>query len=233
MKTVLSDMKNACAHIPAILRWSLSLFGRKHLLCLCGFMALAAPRVWSLDITAEPSKGNAQVEKGTGNKRKALPESAFSRVSWTDLMPEDDLAALLSPPDYLSDIQDGSTQDQVGSQFGAESDPYQQALVSTRVIGEMDGKPIRIPGFIVPLEFDDDQTITQFFLVPYFGACIHEPPPPPNQIIFVNYPKGLKLNALYDPFWVSGVLETSIVENGVATSAYSMEMYYYEEYKEG
>jgi hypothetical protein len=76
----------------------------------------------------------------------------------------------------------------------------------------------------VPLEFDDEQTITQFFLVPYFGACIHMPPPPPNQLIYVSYPEGLKLEALYDPFWITGLLKTSLVENETAISAYAIDV---------
>ena len=89
---------------------------------------------------------------------------------------------------------------------------------------EMDGKKVKIPGFIVPLEFDDNQVVTKFFLVPFFGACIHVPPPPPNQIIYVDAPNGVELTALYDPFWISGTLNTTIVENDVATSAYAMTM---------
>jgi len=82
----------------------------------------------------------------------------------------------------------------------------------------MDGQAIQIPDFIVPLEFNDKQTITQFYLVPFFGACIHLPPPPPNQIIFVNYPEGLMLNTLYDPFWISAILKTSLTENAAASA---------------
>lgn len=161
----------------------------------------------------------------------------FQTIQWTDLIPDEDLEALLNPPDYLDEIEDGSEEDQIGgsiqmSKVDPGEDRYQQALVSTRVIDEMDGQSIRIPGFIVPLEFDDEQTITQFFLVPFFGACIHVPPPPPNQIILVNYPKGLKLTALYDPFWISGVIKTSLIENNVATAAYVMELHAYEEYTE-
>ncbi len=96
----------------------------------------------------------------------------------------------------------------------------------------MDGQAIRIPDFIVPLEFNDKQTITQFYLVPFFGACIHLPPPPPNQIIFVNYPEGLMLNTLYDPFWISGILKTSLIENEMASAAYSMQMQSFEVYTE-
>lgn len=164
-------------------------------------------------------------------------KGAFKTVEWTDLMPERDLIALSNPPDYINEVEDGSFEDQLDGQFQNTidtpiDDRYQQALVSTSVINELDGKSIRIPGFIVPLEFNDDQTITQFFLVPFFGACIHVPPPPPNQIIFVNYPKGLKLNALYDPFWISGVLKTLLQENYMATSAYSMDMREFEPYQE-
>jgi len=164
-------------------------------------------------------------------------KGAFKTVEWTDLMPESDLIALSNPPDYINEVEDGSFEDQLNDQFQNTidtpiDDRYQQALVSTSVIDELNGKSIRIPGFIVPLEFNDDQTITQFFLVPFFGACIHVPPPPPNQIILVNYPKGLKLNALYDPFWISGVLKTSLQENDMATSAYSMDMQEFELYQE-
>ncbi len=166
-----------------------------------------------------------------------LPASAFKTVEWVDLMPKEDLDALLNPPSYVTDVEDGSFEDQISSQIqntlaAAGDDRYQQALSSTRIISELEGQAIRIPGFIVPLEFDDEQTITQFFLVPFFGACIHVPPPPPNQIIFVNYPKGLKLHALYDPFWISGILKTTLVENETATAAYSLEMQSYEPYTE-
>ena len=109
-------------------------------------------------------------------------------------------------------------------------DKYQQALQSVNVRGEIDGKAVRVPGFVVPLEFDDNQVITQFFLVPYFGACIHMPPPPPNQIILVNYSNGLELDALYDPIWISGMLKVSLTENSLGRSAYSMDMHMYEPY---
>ena len=168
---------------------------------------------------------------------KKLPKSAFKSIEWTDLIPEAELAILSKPPSYIDEIEDGSLEDKISGQIQnaldiATDDPYQQALVSTNVIPEMNGKAVRIPGFVVPIEFDDDQVITQFFLVPFFGACIHYPPPPPNQIILVNYPKGLKFDVLYNPFWISGVLNTSITQNDLATSAYTMNMQYVEDYRE-
>ena len=151
----------------------------------------------------------------------------YRTIEWTELMPKDDLEAILNQPDYIDDIVDGSPEDQLSNRVKsaivtASDNRYQQALVSTRVIEAFNNQPVRIAGFIVPLEFDGEQTVTQFFFVPYFGACIHMPPPPPNQLIYVSYPQGLKLNALYDPFWITGVIKTSLVENDMATAAYSI-----------
>lgn len=151
----------------------------------------------------------------------------YRTIEWPELMPEDDLGAIMNPPDFLDDIIDGSVEDQIGNQVqsaiaAAADNRYQQALESTRVVAEFNNQSVRIPGFIVPLELDGDQAITRFFLVPYFGACIHVPPPPPNQIIYASYPKGFKLKALYDPFWITGVLKTSLTENDTTTSAYSI-----------
>lgn len=165
-----------------------------------------------------------------------LPESAFEVVDWTDLMPEEDLEALRNPPDYLSEIEDGSEADQLTSQFKnsgtVAEDRYQQALVSKEIRPEFNGRHIRIPGYIVPLEFDDFQTITTFFLVPFFGACIHLPPPPPNQIIYAEFEPGIRLDALYDPFWINGTLYTTLMENDMATAAYSMAVSGIELYEE-
>lgn len=195
-----------------------------------GFSAVLAQKQSSYQTRKQKIKSSAK-------KPKKLPRSAFKRIEWTDLIPKDDLDALLNPPDYINDIEDGSIEDQISSQVkgaigAAHDDRYQQALVSTTVIEEMDGKAVQIAGFIVPLEFNDQQIITQFFLVPFFGACIHVPPPPPNQIIFVDYPQGLHLKALYDPFWISGILEVSLTESDLGTSAYSIDMQYHDKYKD-
>jgi hypothetical protein len=159
----------------------------------------------------------------------------FETIEWPDLMPPEVLAILLNPPEYIAEIEDGSAEDQISSQMKSavnqsEEDAYQQALVSTDVNENLDGAMIRIPGFVVPLEFDEEQTISQFFLVPYFGACLHMPPPPPNQIILVNAPKGIQMSALYDPFWIEGQLSTSFQENDMATSAYAMRLQRIEPY---
>ena len=167
---------------------------------------------------------------------KKLPSPTFKTIEWNDLIPEEDLNVLMNPPGYIDDLEDTAFDDDISAQLtinidSAANDRYQQALVSTNIIEKMDGLSVRIPGFVVPVEFDEE-SITEFFLVPYFGACIHSPPPPPNQIIYVHAPKGLKLETLYDPFWISGELSTSLVENYMATAAYSLRMTSYEAYTE-
>ena len=203
------------------------------------FIGIALLGFSLLEVTAASELEASQKTDSSDSKTLLTkqPASAFKTLEWDDLMPADDLDALQNPPNYLYDFEDGSEEDEISGQLAnavtsAVNDRYQQALVSTRIIPEMNGTNIRIPGFIVPLEFDDEQTITEFFLVPYFGACIHSPPPPPNQIIYVRAPKGIQIETLYDPFWISGKLSTKLIENTMATAAYSMEMRSYEDYTE-
>ena len=75
-------------------------------------------------------------------------------------------------------------------------------------IRKLMGKPIKIPGFAVPLEGDDGfEYVKEFLLVPTFGACIHVPPPPPNQVIYVILDKPVYFEKLMYAVWVSGIVE--------------------------
>lgn len=177
----------------------------------------------------------------------ALSKS-YTAIEWVDLIPQEDLTILLNPPPSINtsyhDFDSLSLDDfsytiekqieQATKIPTPEEQIYAAALESTNIKAEFDQQNIRIPGFIVPIEYSDTQVITEFFLVPYFGACIHVPAPPPNQVIYVKYPQGLHVTALYDPFWIEGQLATAIVENDIATSAYTMtadNVKAYEEYE--
>jgi len=188
----------------------------------------------------------------------SLAAEPAKTIEWTDLMPDEDLRLLEQMPavDH-GDLSDeelagdqnldplggpdpalaGQVENAIARAMGTspadeEGRTWEDALVSTRTRLEFDGSRIRLPGFIVPLEFDDEMNISEFFLVPYFGACIHLPPPPPNQIIFVDYPQGLQLDALYNPFWVTGTLKVERVENDTALAVYAMEAEAVVEYEE-
>jgi hypothetical protein len=79
------------------------------------------------------------------------------------------------------------------------------------------GTSVRLPGYVVPLEFND-QKVVQFLLVPTVGACIHTPPPPANQIVLVRYPAGITINGLFTPVWIIGKLGA---ESAVETVNYA------------
>jgi hypothetical protein len=67
----------------------------------------------------------------------------------------------------------------------------------------LDGKLIRMPGFLLPLEYSGKR-VSEFLLVPWVGACIHTPPPNPNQIVYVKSDKPYEIKGTYDPVWVTG-----------------------------
>lgn len=172
-----------------------------------------------------------------GTKPGKAGEERYREIEWIDLMPSDDLDALMNPPESLDSVTDGSAEDELDDRLQGDIAPtgdsrYDQALVSTRVVPEFDGQVVRIPGFVVPLAFNEQQQVTRFFLVPFFGACIHVPPPPPNQIIYAQYEKGFKLPSLYQPFWIAGSLSTAITENDTAKAAYTIKVDWMEPYTE-
>lgn len=78
------------------------------------------------------------------------------------------------------------------------------------VVNGLDGQHIRMPGYALPLGFSGSK-ITEFLLVPWVGACIHTPPPPPNQIVYVSIEEGFKSNGPFTPVWVSGEMKVQPV----------------------
>lgn len=90
------------------------------------------------------------------------------------------------------------------------------------VVSDLDGKKIRIGGYVVPLDFEAT-TVKEFLLVPYVGACIHVPPPPPNQIIYVKTAKGFDVAGSFDPVYVTGTIKTASAFTGLAETGYTMD----------
>ncbi|WP_404365144.1 DUF3299 domain-containing protein [Marinobacter sp.] len=140
---------------------------------------------------------------------QAVAETGWRTLDWLELMPAEDLKLLESMPEIAHEGDGPVT--------------LPDEIMTGRVVPEMDNTPARIPGFIVPLKtVGSSQRIVEFFLVPYYGACIHVPPPPPNQIIHVTYPEGIELEVLYEPFWVEGELKISRTEHDIGTSSYAL-----------
>lgn len=158
-----------------------------------------------------------------------LQAQTYKDISWLELLPEDDKQALLSQ----GPIQHGNEttmerQPALGANrtsLGAtlSNSQVESAWLSSAIIPEMGEEQVRLPGFVVPLEYNDEQKVTEFFLVPYFGACIHMPAPPPNQIIFVSDPNGFELSSIYEPYVVEGEMLIAMTTNELGVSAYSIE----------
>ena len=130
------------------------------------------------------------------------------RLDWEALMPAD-----LTEEKLERLMRDkGSWSEDEGVFFEPEFFPVKK---------ELDGRRIQIAGFVVPLDFDAAE-ISEFMLVPYFGACIHTPPPPPNQIIYVQMSKKFRLKGLSRPVLVTGPLSTKIKKSGIANTGYTM-----------
>lgn len=90
------------------------------------------------------------------------------------------------------------------------------------VVAGLNGKRVAIGGYVVPLDFEA-ATIKEFLLVPFVGACIHVPPPPANQIIYVKSASGIEISGSFDPVKVTGTLKTETAFTGLADAGYSLE----------
>ncbi|MBD8757496.1 DUF3299 domain-containing protein [Pseudomonas coleopterorum] len=152
----------------------------------------------------------------------ATAHAELPETDWLQLMPKADQEALERMPEIDHDSPEAQgTFTEKGGMKQAKGLPA--VMYSTKTVAAMNGKDIRIGGYPVPLESDAKGNSTLFFLVPYPGACIHVPPPPPNQLILVRYPKGLKLADIYTPLWVTGKVKVEKVSNDLADAAYALD----------
>jgi hypothetical protein len=113
----------------------------------------------------------------------------------------------------------------------ADDDPRAQELMDelqalwekAPVVQNLDGKRVKLPGFVVPLDTDGQKT-GEFLLVPYYGACIHVPPPPANQTVHVQTEKGHEYpGELFDTVWVIGTLRVESSTSNLAEAGYRLE----------
>ena len=91
---------------------------------------------------------------------------------------------------------------------------YYRKIIPPR-LQSIEGKLIRVPGYVVPLLGDfggDFETLEEFLLVPVYGMCIHVPPPPPNQVIYVKMNEHVEVEKLFDAVWVTGQLQIDVSE---------------------
>lgn len=145
-----------------------------------------------------------------------LGSSAFAEdvidLNWADLLPEDEIAI----PNIMRGVIEHD-----------DVPLYSQQPSSNGVRTDWNGKTVRLPGFIVPIDYSGTG-VTSFILVPFVGACVHVPPPPANQLVFVTTQTPYETEGLFEPVSVVGIfgvssLSTQLAEIGYALSANRIE----------
>lgn len=164
---------------------------------------------------AEADAGRAALAAGkapTPAERPSTPSllgppdaDGFGELDWSRMVPPEDFKALENAPPVLH----------VGNQ-------RMKQVGTLHTVAALDGRKVRLPGYVVPLESDDQGRMVEFFFVPFYGACIHVPPPPPNMLVHVRLAQGVPTPSLYDPVTLKGVLHTETTQNAMAASAYAM-----------
>jgi hypothetical protein len=96
-------------------------------------------------------------------------------------------------------------------------------------IKQLDGQRVKMPGFMVPLE-DEARKVTEFLLVPTPQACIHVPPPPPNQMVYVRMKNGIESKQGL-PIWVYGKFKVNTVKSQYGEVSFEMEGEEVEDYQ--
>ena len=153
-------------------------------------------------------------------------------LEWDEMMPKGYVESLLKNNTSFS-ASDSFSFDDSTEEAQRAYDDLRATLASAPIVPELDNQLVKIAGFIVPLDFDfDTETFQNFLLVPYFGACIHTPPPPSNQIVHVSADNRLNQEWLDYAVWASGKLSTKSIDSAQGFAGYSMTNVKLEEYKE-
>ena len=129
-------------------------------------------------------------------------------VTWEDLIPE-------GVP-YGEIIGQGEI-DAINDRWLPEFDEN-----ASKLSKDLDGAYIKMPGYVLPLDLSTTG-VTSFIMVPYVGACIHTPPPPANQLVFVDSEKPWPSDKLWDPVWVTGRIRHELQSTTLADIGYAMQ----------
>ena len=194
-----------------------------------GMLAACAPTETEMATVSETETPTRETqtrdrEQAAADRRAAIEDRIASlaargirEISWEELLPEGEeerLAQLYQRQLAMlyagGPIAEGSPADQM-IQIG-----------TFNTVAELDEQKVRIPGYTVPFEFGANAEIREFLLVPYYGACLHAPPPPPNQTVFAITETPIKLRNLAQAVWIEGTLHTEIQESELADAAYTI-----------
>lgn len=154
----------------------------------------------------------------TGAPKAAAIADGPRTLVWEELIPPD------WRPDDLFAEYDNLDQVQDNDAMALELlEKLRRVWAEAPVVAALDGQWVKLPGFAVPLDFEAKK-VREFLLVPYFGACIHAPPPPANQTVYVKVEPGRERKiGLYDTVWVSGILSAKRFKSELAEAGYTLQ----------
>jgi hypothetical protein len=176
---------------------------------------------------AKPATTPTAATKKTGSKsapsktRKALPPKPLETVEldWRELLPTKQRGRYSpnAPPPVHGYLGEGG--------------PPASQLQNFDVNPALAEIPVRLPGFIVPVGATANGMVREFFLVPYVGACIHVPPPPPNQMVYVKSAGGISLKSVHEAYWVTGKMRVEQTTTNLGAAAYALDADKIEQYQ--
>ena len=131
-------------------------------------------------------------------------------LDWRELLPENERSTFtgVAPPPVHDSRGEGG--------------PPAVQVQDFTINKTLDGALVRLPGFIVPLEAVGSGGLQEFLLVPYFGSCIHVPPPPPNQLVYVHTNGRVAIDSIYDAYWITGRLHVQTRNTRLGSAAYEL-----------
>ena len=151
-----------------------------------------------------------------GQTAQPAPTGRYRTATWGELMPDG-----WSPIKIIGGLNIDELDDADPRAIEALEKTI-EAWKNAPVNPDMDAEDVRIGGYVVPLEHRGD-SLKDFLLVPYYGACIHTPPPPPNQIIFVSMQKPVRNIRTMDAVWVAGHLKVERNDTVHGPTGYTMD----------
>lgn len=165
----------------------------------------------------------------TINWETLLPEGEAEKIDrlFAEYFATLDEQLLSKQPQSL--IEAAKTGDYANIPEGSALD-FMPQIGTFNVVEELDGVRVRIPGYVVPFEYTEAGDVTEFLLAPYFGACIHTPPPPPNQIVYVTAKTPMALGNQWDAIWAVGILRAKSNMHDLGDAAYTLEIESWETY---
>jgi uncharacterized protein len=180
----------------------------------------------------EPEIGDPVPEPETSSLAQQAQRDAeleargITEIGWEELMPEGEEERIAE----MYQAQMARLYSGGGIAEGSAADQAIQ-IGTFNVVEELDGMKIRLPGYTVPFDYGSEAEISEFLLVPYYGACLHAPPPPPNQTVFVASEDKIKLRDLSQAVWIEGTIRTARQDTDLADAAYTIEMTGWEIYE--